>query len=243
MSNDNASTEAMRSQRDGNGASGFLSMASNSLKRSPSKKHESQPSKPMPNLDDVLFGTKSPSPASSRPSTATPTQYRPGIGRTPTAPVTLQTLKYAVNVDKDNTPPQFAVEATMLIPPIGASGQNDSNLTHSKTAPAALRRGDSLPLGNGGDTSADTKGLAAVAQASVPPSVNPLLALGGPNNPNPSAVYDYIRGMASKRISTLDYMRKASVNPLFFGQEPQAEFPLQPRRASILVQYCPFLSI
>lgn len=53
-----------------------------------------------------------------------------------------------------------------------------------------------------------------VAPGSVPP---PLMSGGGVLGPqSAAAIYQHIHDMATKRISTLDYLRKASVRHIFF---------------------------
>ena len=197
MNNGRASASALRSPKDALASASLLSKASASFRRSPSKKHTYKSSKPVPNLDGVLFDTKSnPPAASSRPSTAT--SYRPGVGRNPSAPVTVHTVKDAINANEDDMLPP-----TMIVAPFGNALGKENKLAHSMTAPAMPRRNDSLPFSINVPPQAKSQPLPA--QWSVPgPMVQPN---GGPLNP--ASIYQHIREMASKRISTLDYMRKA----------------------------------
>ena len=185
----NASTSPGRGQKDVNSPGGFLFKASNSLRRSPSKKHRSQPSDQMPNLDGILSEQSKSNGPSSRPAGS-----RPAFNRAPSAPVTSQTLKTALNANKDEKLPQSATEATML----GASFENaiaERKASLGKSTSAPPLRDDALRLAS------------SVANvAGLPSTPGPYVGAG---SSNPKVIYQHVHDMASKRISTLDYMRKA----------------------------------
>lgn len=198
--NNNAhpSTSPVRAQkekeRDVHSSGGFLFKASNSLRRSPSKKHKSQPSDQMPTLDGVLFDHQN----SNSPPTRTPaTPHRPGFNRAPSAPVTLQPFRSTTNANKDDKPPQSAGDATMTTLPFGYNTaykkEHTSNLSKSMSAPPMK----------------DEAGNSGTAPSVLLPAPLPISAAG---SQNPNVIYQHIHDMASKRISTLDYMRKASVH-------------------------------
>lgn len=181
MSKD-AVSSASRSIKDGSASGGLLSKASNSLRRSPSKKHKYQSSNPLPSLDQVFFETRKS--ASSEPHPVP--QKRPDVYRTQTAPLALQTSK--ASLKEGNIPPS-AVEGTMLITSFGHRRDTPPNL--SKSAIAGLQNGEHVQIsGSAGDA--------------LPPA--PAHVVG---NQNSDILYQHIYDMASKRISTLDYFRKA----------------------------------
>jgi hypothetical protein len=187
----NASAGSGHSQKDATGPGGFLFKASNSFKRSPSKKHKPQPSDQMPTLDETLLDLQK----QSAPSGRNPvTQNRPGFSKASPAPVAVQTLKtVAINASKDEQMPQSATEATMTSAPFvnGVKREPTSNLSKSMSAP---------PMGEEINFSTGSQGLPLTPAA--------LVTVG---NQNPKTIYQHIHEMASKRISTLDYLRKAYV--------------------------------
>jgi hypothetical protein len=203
----NASASSGHSQKDVSNSRNFLSKTSNSFRRSPSKRHKSQPSDQMPTLDGTLLDLRNQSAPSSR---STATQYRPGFNRAPSAPVTVQILKTAtVNASKDEQIPHSATEATMASAPFANSIKREPTSNLSKATSAS-------PIG-------ENMNFATTAQG-LPPTAIPPVAIG---NQNPKAIYQHIHEMASKRISTLDYMRKASVYPWWLSS---------PERVSILIE-------
>jgi hypothetical protein len=62
-----------------------------------------------------------------------------------------------------------------------------------------------------------------------------------PNSANPNIIFQHIHEMASKRISTLDYLRKACVS-LYLDKCSLLTAP-QPRRPHLLVQHPPLLQV
>jgi hypothetical protein len=193
-----ASAGSGHSQRDVASPGGFLFKASNSFRRSPSKKHKWQPSDHMPAVDGTLLDLQKQTAPSGRP---TATQYRPGFNRAPSAPVATQTLKTAaINANKDEQMPHSATEATVTSAPFanGVKREPTSNLSKSMSAP---------PMGDDMNFATGPQGL--------PPTPAPPVVMG---TQNPNAIYQHIHDMASKRISTLDYIRKAFVYPSWLSK-------------------------
>jgi hypothetical protein len=194
----NASADSEHGQKNATSSGGFLFKASSSFRRSPSKKHKPQLSDQMHAIDATLLELQKPGAPSTRP---TATQSKPGFNRAPSAPATVQTLKTAtINASKDEQIPHSATEAAMTSAPFanGAKREPTSNLSKSMSAPPAM------------DDMNSTAGPQGVSPNPAPPVV-----IG---NQNPNAIYQHIHDMASKRISTLDYMRKASVHPLWLSR-------------------------
>lgn len=184
MSKDVISTSS-RSIKDGGAAGGFLSKASNSLRRSPSKRHTSRSSNPQPSLDQIFYDTQKASPSESL---AAP-RKRPDAYRTHTAP--LETLTTTTSLAQ-GTGSQLTVEAMMVSAPFTNNYKKEHPAVQGKGAGAATSNGDyGLPSSN-------------AAAAPVPP---PPASMSGGQAPN--VLYQHIHDMASKRISTLDYFRKA----------------------------------
>jgi hypothetical protein len=197
----NASANSEHGQKDTTSSGGFLFKASNSFRRSPSKKLKPQPSDQMPALDAPVLEPPKQSAPSTRP---TATQSKPGFNRAPSAPATVQTLKTAtINPSKDEQMPHSATEATMTSAPFanGVKREPTSNLSKSVSAPPTV------------DDMNSTAGPQGLSPNPAPPVVT--------GNQNPNAIYQHIHDMASKRISTLDYMRKASVHPSWLFQSKQ----------------------
>jgi hypothetical protein len=186
----NASAGSGHSQKDVTSPGGLLFKASNSFRRSPSKRHKSQPSVQIPALDGTLLEIQTQSAPSSRP---TAIQNRPGLDRAPSAPVIVQPLKTATDASKDEKTPHSAT-ATMTSTPFtnNVKKESTSNLSKSMSTP---------PTGEDTNFTTGPQGLPVVTA--------PAVAIG---NQNPNAIYQHIHDMASKRISTLDYMRKAFVH-------------------------------
>jgi hypothetical protein len=194
----NASADFEHGQKDTTSSGGFLFKASSSFRRSPSKKHKPQPSDQMHALDATVLELPKQSTPSTRP---TATQSKPGFNRAPSAPATVQTLKTAtINLSKDEQMPHSATEATMTGAPFanGVKREPTSNLSKSMSAPPTV---DDM------NSTAGPQGLS--------PNPTPPVAIG---NQNPNAIYQHIHDMASKRITTLDYMRKASVHPSWLSR-------------------------
>ena len=195
----NGSASSGHSQKDVVGPGGFLFKASSSFKRSPSKKYKPQPSDQMPALDGALVDLQKQSVLSSRNPA---TQHRPGFSKASSAPVAVQTLKTtAINASKDEPMPHSATEAAPPIAPFtnGVKREPTSNLSKSMTA---------SPIGEDVNFTTGPQGL--------PPAPATLVAMG---SQNPNAIYQHIHEMASKRISTLDYLRKAYVSQPFFQSQ------------------------
>lgn len=184
MTRDAVSTSS-RSTRDGGGASGgFLSKASNSLKRSPSKTHKSQSSNPPPSLEQVFHETQK----SQSSETVLVPQKRPDVYRIQTAPLATQNVKSSL---KEGKTPQSAVEATMIVASFANNMRRDTATSLSKGAGATSQNGEPMHSAE------------AVGDSSYP---GPVYVSGGQN---PNMLYQHIHDMARKRISTLDYFRKA----------------------------------
>ena len=183
MSKD-AVSSASRSIKDGSASGGLLSKASNSLRRSPSKKHKYQSSNPLPSLDQIFYETHKSGSSEPHPLP----QKRPDVYRTQTAPLALQTTKPSL---KEGKIPQSAVEGTMLVTSFTSSHRRETPLNLSKSAIAASQNGEHVHI-------------SASAGDALPP---PPAHVAG--NQNSDILYQHIYDMASKRISTLDYFRKA----------------------------------
>lgn len=178
-----AISSASRSIKDGSTSGGLLSKASNSLRRSPSKKHKYQ-SNPLPSLDQIFHETHKSGSSEPHPLP----QKRPDVSRTQTAPFALQTNKPSL---KEGKIPQPAVEGTMLVTSFTSSHRRDTPPHLSKSAIAGPQNGEHVHIsGSAGDA--------------LPPA--PAQVAG---NQNSDILYQHIYDMASKRISTLDYFRKA----------------------------------
>jgi hypothetical protein len=166
---------------------GFLSKASSSLRRSPSKRHKSQTSNPLPPLDQVFYDTQK---GGATSTNHTLSQTRPDVYRTPTAPSASQPARASLKEDKTA---QSASDGNML----AASSSFASN--DRRDASAALNS-NAIAMAK----IAERMHFAGVlGEASLPA---PVIALGGSD-----VLYHHIHDMASKRISTLDYFRKAYV--------------------------------
>jgi hypothetical protein len=173
MSKD-AISSSSRSAKDGSASGGFLSKASNSLRRSPSKRHKSQGSNPLPSLDQVFYEQQN---TKASENNSLP-QKRPDAHRAQTAPSDSLTIKSSL---KEGKTPESAVEPMMVAAPFGNSHKKDTPATLSKSA--------------------------GVVPTSSDPLLPPLPLASG--NQTPNVLYQHIHDMASKRISTLDYFRKA----------------------------------
>jgi hypothetical protein len=184
MSKD-TSLSSSRNLKDGGVSGGFLSKASNPMRRSPSKKHKSQSSSPLPSLDQVFYDTQKAQASEKHPAA----QKRPDVYRNQTAPLKVQTTKLSLGEGKGA---QSAVEATMVITPFANSHRREIPGALSKSAGAAPTNGDCIH---------PTSSVGAAAPPPAPASMS--------GNQTPNLLYQYIHEMASKRISTLDYFRKA----------------------------------
>ncbi len=184
MSKDVISTSS-RSIKDGGAAGGFLSKASNSLRRSPSKRHTSRSSNSLPSLDQIFYDTQKPSPSESLAAS----QKRPDASRTHTAP--LETLTTTSSRVQD-TGSHLTAGAMMASAPFMNNYRREHPAVQGKGA-GAVPSDD--PNGHPGSNAAATP---------LPP---PPASIAGGQTPN--VLYQHIHDMASKRISTLDYFRKA----------------------------------
>ncbi len=183
MSKDAVSSSS-RSIKDGSASGGLLFKASSSLRRSPSKKHKYQSSNPLPSLDQVYSETRKS--ASSAPHPLP--QKRPDAYRTQTAPLALQTTKPSL---KEGKMPSTTVEGTMHTASSASGHRRDTPPSLSKSAVSGPQNGEYVHIaGSAGDA--------------LPPA--PAHVAG---NQNSDILYQHIYDMASKRISTLDYFRKA----------------------------------
>jgi hypothetical protein len=185
MSKDANIANSSWSIKDGNAAGGFLSKASNSIKRSPSKRHASRSSNPLPSLDQVFYESQKAPPPESLPSP----QNRPDAYRTRTAPLENLTTTSSLN---QGTGPHSAIEPTMLVAPFTNNHKREPPTLQGKSAGAVPPNGEYIHPAS------------SAAAASLPP---PTPSMSGGQTPN--VLYQHIHDMASKRISTLDYFRKA----------------------------------
>ncbi len=174
-----------------------LSGASSSLLskfgRSPSRKHKTRPSSESIHVDATLSAAV----AAGKPNKYTP---RPGTQRTNTTPdagVTLNAIKTELAGRKESN----TTDTTVSSP--------DSNPSMNSVTAISLAEAARQP--SFAVKKADTQGI-----PQVPPingaalAMNPVLANAGATTvQNPSTVYQHIHDMSSKRIATLDYMRKA----------------------------------
>lgn len=179
-----AASSSSRSTRDGSASGGFLSKASNSIKRSPSKRHRSQLSNPLPSLDQVFYQAPKTQSSEQHPRP----QNRPDVYRMHTAPLGSETTKPPL---KEGKTPQSAVEATMIVASFGSNDRREAPITLGKSAGAVAQNGENHHFA----------GYAAEASLPTPTYVS--------GNQNPNVLYHHIHDVASKRISTLDYFRKA----------------------------------
>lgn len=163
-----------------------MSKASSSIRRSPSKKHGYQSSNPLPSLDQVFYETQKSGSSETHPLP----QKRPDVYRTQTAPLALQTTKSTL---KEGKTPQSAGEGTMLVASFASN--------HRRDAPGTLSKG--AGAGAGPQNGEHVQISAAVGDASYPA---PAYVAG---NQTSDTLYQHIHEMASKRMSTLDYFRKA----------------------------------
>ncbi|KAF7509900.1 hypothetical protein GJ744_007411 [Endocarpon pusillum] len=189
MSKDAASSTS-RTIKDGSASGGLLSKASNSLRRSPSKKHKYQ-SNPLPSLDRIFHETHKSGSSELHPLP----QKRPDVYRTQTAPLALHPSKASL---KEGKIPQSAVEGTMLVTSFTSGHRRDTPPHLSKSTIAGPQNGEHVHVaGSAGDA--------------LPPA--PAHVAG---NQNSDILYQHIYDMASKRISTLDYFRKAHEGRVFW---------------------------
>jgi hypothetical protein len=184
MSRD-AISSSSRSNKDGGASTGFLSKASSSLRRSPNQKHKSNASNPLPSLEQVFYEKQKSGPGEKHSTLP----KRPDVYRTASAPLDVQTAKQSLREGKD---PQSSVEPTMVAAAFANNQRKETPAALSKSAGALPTNGEYMHLaGNGG----------------APPLPPPPAPISGSQNPN--VLYQHIHDMASKRISTLDYFRKA----------------------------------
>lgn len=164
-----------RAAKDGGAPGGLLFKASNSLKRSPSKKHKDTIDEPLPSLNQVVSQTEK----NDDPNKPSELNRRPEMIRIQTSPLENVSNRSA---SKDPKRAQSVVEAN-----IAAISHKKEGL--SKTPSGGFSNGD------------PTSNSANVQMASS--------ASAGSTGPNPSGVYQHIQELANKRISTLEYLRKA----------------------------------
>jgi hypothetical protein len=179
--------------KDGSGSGGFLAKASNSLRRSPSKKPQGQPSThPMPALDGMLLENTL-AKSNTVASRSGAMQFRPQLKRAPSIPLDVHfPTTHAINANKD---PLSAVETTMSTPFGNGPKKTQTSVDMGVSGGSITKDDDGQSAANG----ANNAGL------------NPAPPLSG-GSQNPIAIYQHIHEMANKRISTLDYLRKAYVD-------------------------------
>jgi hypothetical protein len=182
MSKDAASTTS-RSLKDGGMSGGLLSKASNSIRRTPSQKHKHQSSNPL--LQLAAYDAQKAESSDSQPRAAA----RPDIYRTHTAPLLLQTSKSSL---KEGKTAQSAVEGSMLVASFASNPRRDGLGTLSTGIATGSQNGEHAPVSsiNVGDASYPAAAYMAGNQTS-------------------DTLYHHIHEMAIKRMSTLDYFRKA----------------------------------
>lgn len=180
-----SSSSSSRNPKDGSASGGFLSKASNSIRRSPSKKHKSRSSNPLPSLDQIFYETQKSQPSEHHPSP----QKRPDVYRNKTAPPVTHTVKSA---GEESKTAESALQANTVV----TSGTSN----HKGDTPSSLNKATVAMPQNGEYVQYAAADASFLAPASVAGSQNPI------------TLYQYIHDMANKRISTLDYFRKAYVN-------------------------------
>jgi hypothetical protein len=185
MSKDAASTTS-RSFKDGAASGGLLSKASNSIRRTPSKnKHKYQSSNPLPSLQLAAYEAQNSELSDGQPRTA----IRPDIHRTHTAPLPVLTSKSSF---KEGKSAQSAGEGSMLVTSFASNPRRD--------APGTLSTATATGPQNGEYAQASSN---VIGDASYPA---PTYLAG---NQTSDTLYQHIHEMAIKRMSTLDYFRKA----------------------------------
>ena len=188
--------------RDVSGGSSLLSK----FARSPSRKHKLRPSSESIHNDVIL---------NNAVAAGKPTRHRPRPGNqrtntTPDAPLTLNSFKVEPAGRKDSN----ATDSTEV-----ASPDSERDMYTVTTIPLSeavrppkfvVKKPDTMP------DKATEKKPDGTSIPEVPIinsqmlAVNPYLASVGVHNaPNPNTLYQHIHDMSSKRIATLDYMRKA----------------------------------
>ena len=185
--------------RDGHSSGGLFSKASNSLRKSPRKKHQYESSTTMPGPATVnLERAQTNGYIKSLPARHGPTHYRPGLERGRSTPLDVHTIKSALQASKDEKLPHSAVEATTVVSPLGHSGKREasSSLGVNRSAGEVLGNQDRSQLASLGSESLSRPGT-------MPTPVAPT------GSSNPQMIYQHIHDFASKSISTLEYMRKA----------------------------------
>ena len=178
---------ASRSTKDGSSAAGFLSKASSSLRRSPSRRHKSQASNPLPTVDKIFFEQSKP-PATE---TSPPPIKKPDVYRLQTSSLESRPSQSSLKDGYFNWTPQSAVE-----PSTGAN-------PYSNTA----RKDSASSLGKSSGLGVSTSELGVPMSVDGKTPLTPALPAGG--NQNPNALFQHIHEMSNKRIHTLDYFRKA----------------------------------
>ena len=161
--------------------------------RSPSRKHKTRPSSESIHVDATLSAAV----AAGKPNKYRP---RPGTQRTNTTPDAGLTLN-GVRAELAGRKESNATDTTVSSPDTNPSMYS---VTAISLAEAARQPSNTIKK-------ADSQGI-----PEVPPingaalAMNPVLAnAGAATVQNPSTVYQHIHDMSSKRIATLDYMRKA----------------------------------
>jgi hypothetical protein len=186
MSKDAASTTS-RSLKDGAASGGLLSKASNSIRRTPSiNKHRYQSSNPLPSLQLASHEAQKSESSDGQPRLAT----RPDIYRTQTAPLPVLTTKSSL---KDGKTSQSAGEGSMLVTSLASNPRRD--------APGTLSTGTAAITSQNGEQAQAPSTI--IGDASYPAAAYML------GNQTSDTLYQHIHEMAIKRMSTLDYFRKA----------------------------------
>ena len=180
-----ATASGSKNAKDGGSAAGFLSKASSSLRRSPSRRHKSQPSNHLPSVDKIFYEQKIPPAIETSP----PSIKKPDVHRLQTTSLESRPSQSSL---KETRTPQSAVESILGAGPYSSTGRKDSTSSLSKIPGAMFINGDM-----GHPASADGK----------TPLTPALPSTAG--NQNPHALFQHIQELSTKRISTLDYFRKA----------------------------------
>ena len=159
--------------------------------RSPSKKQNPHAPDPMQGLNGVLK-ERNVAQTNTSPSRHIAAQQRPGFKKAPSEPLDYPTVKSNLNASKDQRTLQSAVEATMSSAPFGTIKKEQAIYSKQSTSAVPSREDLTQAVSNGAGAGAG------------PPA--PIVASG---SQTPQAIYQHIHEMASKRMSTLDYLRKA----------------------------------
>ncbi|KAL2398007.1 hypothetical protein ABEF95_001145 [Exophiala dermatitidis] len=180
----------------GGGTTGFLSK----ITRSPSRRH-----KPLGSNGsiDATISVAGPTPPRPRP--------RPGYSRTTTAPagpVALNTIK-TDTVSRNSSDATGLASNDKMMPlqvPILANGINSSRPLLHKIPSHGTGGSNTQGASNSGSAAGDNEGPSASVINGLLSNASAVPIQGSPST---SALYTHIQELATKRIATLDYLRKA----------------------------------